>query len=803
MKKKAFTLTELLVVVVIIGVLSAVVLPKFTKVLETRKTTEAEEMMTAIRNEQEARCTISKNYTDINKIHAYKDSSVSPNFTYENNAEGVGMIATAKGKNYQLEIPSYVDGRICCSGNYCDELNKSYPKCNELTDLVPGNQECSVPLADEEEPEEEPCTLTEQDLTCQAAGYPEGYTGHVLKKVNASCAYYTAEDTCKAPEQPKGCDEKDKPKPQTQDCVLPEDKNIYPQRFCGEKTREAECNESTGYEWKFPVHITDGWSECVKVEGKCDDESSDHICDATDYFELKSGETVGPWEICEEAGMILNEDHLQSVIPEDATKQSIKELCCSACTGDTPNYVEMGDGTGGACCAEGETEAYWDFKNKKPVCCSAGQQLVKDSHGTYSCGSCSDLGPNYYFDGSKCTRRYTMEKATFALVKGEVYRNFVPSGNPCSLDFSGKTVSACAFSGKGSNKTTVKPGGDDPDALCDQCNADSAECNVVACYDIVEYEQIASSIKKQSNSEYHIDVGGKGTSGNKCEGSLWYDKDAWYDLVGVHANGDVQLCGISNNGVWLSDAVGASAIAYCSECGGKSRTVALHNATFMPTQQGGNCQTFYTEGDIDSWTDVEAEAELDFWKKFNSSTYWQTYNDPNYVRDIPWEEIAEQVQQRSDAALYEGYLKNVIKHTGSEGTDGLYFLENYDWSKYYTEEQFAALFGIQPSPQEGLQWGANYMQWYTMQKYYYKNDIAFDPKLAASNDVTVIYQNTSDGYDNWTWQNYVQWMNRRTAEANERVHNTNGGCLSSGSTITACATPKIMEIGGYACRRKK
>ncbi len=63
MKKRAFTLTELLVVVVvIIATLSAVVLPKFTKVLETRKATKAESILQAVRAEQEARCTLDKNY---------------------------------------------------------------------------------------------------------------------------------------------------------------------------------------------------------------------------------------------------------------------------------------------------------------------------------------------------------------------------------------------------------------------------------------------------------------------------------------------------------------------------------------------------------------------------------------------------------------------------------------------------------------------------------------------------------------------------------------------------------------------
>ena len=61
-KKKAFTLTELLVVVIVIGVLSAAVLPKFSKVIETRKTTEAEELMASVRTEQEKRCALDKPY---------------------------------------------------------------------------------------------------------------------------------------------------------------------------------------------------------------------------------------------------------------------------------------------------------------------------------------------------------------------------------------------------------------------------------------------------------------------------------------------------------------------------------------------------------------------------------------------------------------------------------------------------------------------------------------------------------------------------------------------------------------------
>lgn len=131
-KKKAFTLTELLVVVIVIGVLSAAVLPKFSKVIETRKTTEAEGLMSAIRTEQEKRCALDKPYvTDFSKLADLIKTGETKNYSLS--LQDKGVLASSKGKySYNLEIPSYADGRICCSGSDCEKLNKSYPSCEEL-----------------------------------------------------------------------------------------------------------------------------------------------------------------------------------------------------------------------------------------------------------------------------------------------------------------------------------------------------------------------------------------------------------------------------------------------------------------------------------------------------------------------------------------------------------------------------------------------------------------------------------------------------------------------------------------------
>ena len=168
-RTKAFTLTELLVVVIVLGVLAAVAVPKFTRVLETRRTTEAENMLSAVRTEQEKRCSLGQNYTgDFGKIEtvAYartgEGQAQSANYTYALTATGAS--ASREGKEYVLKMPSYKSGEICCEGEGCESLNKSYRPCSEVTVEV---DECAATDVVIPEPEPSgPCDIDPDSCEC-------------------------------------------------------------------------------------------------------------------------------------------------------------------------------------------------------------------------------------------------------------------------------------------------------------------------------------------------------------------------------------------------------------------------------------------------------------------------------------------------------------------------------------------------------------------------------------------------------------------------------------------------------------
>ena len=181
MKKKAFTLTELLVVVVIIGTLAAVVLPKFTKVLETRRTTEAEDIMRAVRSEQEARCTLDRNYTIRPEALSSWPENTGNNYAYA--LKRGGITATRQGETAYTLNMAYGDGSICCEGDACNDLNK-YSQCSaSYISQVNGETQCAAPEA--------ACDLYDHEELCGA-----GYTGTRRFTVNSDCSGYDETDNC-------------------------------------------------------------------------------------------------------------------------------------------------------------------------------------------------------------------------------------------------------------------------------------------------------------------------------------------------------------------------------------------------------------------------------------------------------------------------------------------------------------------------------------------------------------------------------------------------------------------------------
>ena len=211
-RTKAFTLTELLVVVIVLGVLAAVAVPKFTRVLETRRTTEAENMLSAVRTEQEKRCSLGQNYTgDFGKIEtvAYartgEGQAQSANYTYALTATGAS--ASREGKEYVLKMPSYKSGEICCEGEGCESLNKSYRPCSEVTVEV---DECAATDVVIPEPEPSgPCDIDPDSCECnpnqeKCCGADEEWNGSTCEPKDecvpsegpASQATASTVDTC-------------------------------------------------------------------------------------------------------------------------------------------------------------------------------------------------------------------------------------------------------------------------------------------------------------------------------------------------------------------------------------------------------------------------------------------------------------------------------------------------------------------------------------------------------------------------------------------------------------------------------
>ena len=346
--KKAFTLTELLMVVLVLGVLATVSVPKMKQVLETRRTTEAENMMGAIRSEQEKRCVSNKSYSQkwssVQNVAPKQETS-----SYKYTLTPTGVIAS--GSAYSLQMPSYADGRICCSGAGCNSLNKSYPLCNsEFSASLSVAAECEATDAEEEadEPicENQPDNLTEVvPCGCKNGGTKTNiYDTNTCSWVEGIC---DISDDCACSGTTPG---------ETQAC----EPSAFPGQACGIQQALYDCDPTTG------EYVFASWHDTCTVTDACQVESGD--CCASDF--------EGDFLSC-----IANKYGTSSAEYKCSSGQS--SACFSALgiytgtNGSTPNYS-----------AEGQAFVNGGYKNyacSQTVPCMT--DMPSDSSSCNGCGT--------------------------------------------------------------------------------------------------------------------------------------------------------------------------------------------------------------------------------------------------------------------------------------------------------------------------------------------------------------------------------------------------------------------------------
>ena len=255
---KAFSLIELLTVMVVAGVLALVTVPKLMRVLETRKTLEAEEMLLALRGEQEKRCVAGNAYqTDSSQLSMLNPANTGDNFSYT--LQETGATASRTGKNYEIKMISYKTGKLCCSGVGCSELNKNYPTCTEAAATAALQDECAG---------EGLCNQDERPDSSKACDVGVGL--EVREIYCFGGVWHTGEwDSSNC-----GCDADSKPATS----------EACPEGLDGTKTRTVTCTEGT---W-----ITGEWNE----DGcHCNpDTDENHCCSESQVWSEDKGRCCDP-----------------------------------------------------------------------------------------------------------------------------------------------------------------------------------------------------------------------------------------------------------------------------------------------------------------------------------------------------------------------------------------------------------------------------------------------------------------------------------------------------------------------------
>lgn len=123
--EKGFTLIELLVVVLIIGILSSVALPQYTKAVEKSRISEAKILLKKLVDAEEMYVLQNGQEDGMGGTHQLEDLDITIPGTYESRY-GVQHIKTKNFEFYADESACDGVGSGCCLDFYADRIGKNY-----------------------------------------------------------------------------------------------------------------------------------------------------------------------------------------------------------------------------------------------------------------------------------------------------------------------------------------------------------------------------------------------------------------------------------------------------------------------------------------------------------------------------------------------------------------------------------------------------------------------------------------------------------------------------------------------------
>jgi len=142
---KGFTLTEIMVTVLLVAILASIAIPQYMKVVERQRSVEALGILSAIAKSQERFFSINEKYTlkfsDLDADLVDFVTNLPPTgatfhnrafeFKISGEADADGRITATRNTGTYCIVRIYETGVVCCSGDEdtCDNIN--IPQCDD------------------------------------------------------------------------------------------------------------------------------------------------------------------------------------------------------------------------------------------------------------------------------------------------------------------------------------------------------------------------------------------------------------------------------------------------------------------------------------------------------------------------------------------------------------------------------------------------------------------------------------------------------------------------------------------------